>query len=114
MEQNNNSEITLGLDLGVGSVGWTILKTSEENGQKTNEVLKTGVELFSHVESAKKRREKRGSRRLIRRRKLKLSKLRTMIMNCCDENNNNLFGYKSKEELENDLSSSGFIKINET
>ncbi|UCU26578.1 type II CRISPR RNA-guided endonuclease Cas9 [Mycoplasma anserisalpingitidis] len=114
MEQNNNSEITLGLDLGVGSVGWTILKTSEENGQKTNEVLKTGVELFPEVKSAKKRREKRGSRRLIRRRKLKLSKLRTMIMNCCDENNNNLFGYKSKEELENDLSSSGFIKINET
>lgn len=114
MEQNNNSEITLGLDLGVGSIGWTILKTSEENGQKTNEVLKTGVELFPEVKSAKKRREKRGARRLIRRRKLKLSKLRTMIMNCCDENNNNLFGYKSKEELENDLSSSGFIKINET
>lgn len=113
MEQNNNSEITLGLDLGVGSVGWTILKTSEENGQKTNEVLKTGVELFPEVTSAKKRREKRGARRLIRRRKLKLSKLRTMIMNCCDENNNNLFEYKSKEELENDLSSSGFIKINE-
>lgn len=113
MEQNNNSEITLGLDLGVGSVGWTILKTSEENGQKTNEVLKTGVELFPEVKSAKKRREKRGARRLIRRRKLKLSKLRTMIMNCCNENNNNLFGYKSKEELENDLSSSGFIKINE-
>lgn len=113
MEQNNNSEITLGLDLGVGSIGWTILKTSEENGQKTNEVLKTGVELFPEVKSAKERREKRGARRLIRRRKLKLSKLRTMIMNCCDENNNNLFGYKSKEELENDLSSSGFIKINE-
>lgn len=114
MVQNKNSEITLGLDLGVGSIGWTILKTSEENGQKTNEVLKTGVELFPEVASAKKRREKRGARRLIRRRKLKLSKLRTMIMNCCDENNNNLFGYKSKEELENDLSSSGFIKINET
>lgn len=113
MEQNNNSEITLGLDLGVGSIGWTILKTSEENGQKTNEILKTGVELFPEVKSAKERRKKRGARRLIRRRKLKLSKLRTMIMNCRDENNNNLFGYKSKEELENDLSSSGFIKINE-
>lgn len=75
----------LGLDIGIGSVGWAVL----ENDPLTEEpvrILKLGVRTFNVNEvpktgesTAKKRREARGVHRRTRRRALRLSKAKTLI-----------------------------------
>lgn len=76
---------TLGLDIGIASVGWSLL----ENDPQTEEpvkIIKMGVRTFSANEvpktgesTAKGRREKRGLRRRIRRRELRMKTAREMI-----------------------------------
>ncbi|MCL2522103.1 MAG: type II CRISPR RNA-guided endonuclease Cas9 [Erysipelotrichales bacterium] len=71
---------SLGLDLGVASIGWAIVKLDENDSVLRIEDL--GVRLFDAMEKGKTdelenaiRREKRGSRRLIRRRSQRLRDL---------------------------------------
>ena len=54
---------TIGLDLGINNVGWSIYDN------KTNKIEKTGVRLFTSSNSAKDRRELRNQRRRSKRQK---------------------------------------------
>lgn len=75
----------IGLDIGIGSVGWAIL----ENDPVTEEpirILKLGVRTFSPNEiaktgesTAKARREKRGLHRRTRRRAFRLERLKNLL-----------------------------------
>lgn len=62
---NKKNNLVLGLDIGITSVGWGLLDASNM------EIIDAGVRLFKEATSDEnvKRRGKRGSRRLIRRRK---------------------------------------------
>ncbi|MBW0599422.1 CRISPR-associated endonuclease Cas9 [Mycoplasma anatis] len=109
--KKENKEVTLGLDLGVGSVGWSVVETTDEGDKKTTRIIESGVELFKSVSSAKERREKRGTRRGIRRKQYKLNKIRNTIINTVDENKSNLFGFNDKKELVEFLEYPGYILV---
>ncbi|WP_461220476.1 type II CRISPR RNA-guided endonuclease Cas9 [Mycoplasmoides gallisepticum] len=83
-------EVTIGLDLGVGSVGWAIVDN------ETNIIHHLGSRLFSQAKTAEDRRSFRGVRRLIRRRKYKLKRFVNLIWKY-----NSYFGFKNKEDILN-------------
>jgi CRISPR-associated endonuclease Csn1 len=75
-------ELTLGIDLGIGSCGWAIIKGSETGG----EILGWGARTFDVPETDKKRtptnqlrREHRGLRKVLRRRRQRMSGLRRLF-----------------------------------
>lgn len=72
---NKNGQIVLGLDIGSGSVGYSLINTA------TMEILYAGSYIFpaQKIENNKTRREKRGSRRLKRRRKYRIEKAKTLF-----------------------------------
>lgn len=65
----------LGLDVGIASVGWGIIDLD------TQEVIDAGVRLFPEGDSKtnEKRRLMRGSRRLIRRRKHRIERMKSLL-----------------------------------
>ena len=86
--------ITLGLDLGIGSIGWILLVDKPDGGKsivtritKKGEVIYgIGVRLVDVPENAKDkqllnvhRREKRGQRRVIKRRAQRMKKIRALL-----------------------------------
>lgn len=67
----------LGIDIGITSVGWGVIDTE-------NNIIDAGVRLFDEVEHKYKnsdRREKRGARRILRRRKQRILDMRTLLIN---------------------------------
>ena len=70
---------SLGLDLGIASLGWAVMKLDNENNfERIDDV---GVRIFESLENPKdgkrlveKRREQRGQRRIKRRRVQRISK----------------------------------------
>ena len=82
-----DNPLVLGLDLGVTSVGWTLLKVQFENGEVVHvEILKTGVRIFpattEGAQNAPKnlgRRTSRGARRLLRRKRQRRQQLKTIL-----------------------------------
>jgi len=67
-----NEKYVLGLDIGISSVGWGLLRLDEENNPIR--IIDTGVKIFSPGEVPKtgasknlNRRQKRGIRRISRR-----------------------------------------------
>ncbi|MGV2392644.1 UNVERIFIED_CONTAM: hypothetical protein O8I53_06560, partial [Campylobacter lari] len=87
MEKKN---VTLGLDLGVGSVGWAVVDND------TNEILKLGSRLFDEPKLATERRTNRGKRRLTRRKKYRNDKFYKLIIKY-----KNVFGFNNREEISN-------------
>lgn len=74
---NIRPKITIGLDLGTASVGWAILE------QKSQKIIDMGVRLFSDdslQKSNQDRRENRSTRRLIRRKKVRLQDLIKLLI----------------------------------
>lgn len=67
---------TLGLDVGIASVGWAVI---DDN----NEIVDVGVRLFNEADSArnKDRRGFRGGRRILRRRKQRIIDMKTLLIN---------------------------------
>ncbi len=68
------SKYTIGLDIGVGSVGWAILDNEK------NELIKYGVRKFTSTEGAKERREHRNVRRRYKRRENRVKDLRKVLV----------------------------------
>lgn len=66
MERINKNNLSIGLDLGIASVGWSIVDLTE------NTIIDKGVYLFSEAEKAEDRRNHRGIRR---RKKRKLHRI---------------------------------------
>ncbi|WP_051258575.1 type II CRISPR RNA-guided endonuclease Cas9 [Atopococcus tabaci] len=101
------SNLVLGLDIGISSVGWGLIN------EKTGEIVDAGVRLFEEAtrNANEERRQFRGARRLKRRRKHRLERTRELL----EKNNfsckaiqsidpyqaryNALYNFVSKEEL---------------
>lgn len=73
----------LGLDIGISSVGWGLLELDENNNPY--KIIDVGSRIFTPGEEttgeskAKARREKRGARRIIRRREFRLDRVRNLL-----------------------------------
>lgn len=74
----------MGLDVGISSVGWGLLLLDDDN--KPYKILDVGSRIFPPGETektgdsrAKERREKRGTRRQIRRREFRLDRVRNFL-----------------------------------
>ncbi len=81
---NMNKKYTLGLDIGISSVGWGMLELDEENNPV--KIVDVGVKIFSPGEVPKtgaskniERRSKRGTRRIIRRREFRVDRIRYLL-----------------------------------
>lgn len=84
-------KINIGLDIGVQSVGWSIIDAD------TNEIIDLGVRLFDDVVDNEdgslknqKRREKRDARRLISRRKTRKHDFGKLVLNYFNDRFNSL------------------------
>ncbi|MFV8414095.1 type II CRISPR RNA-guided endonuclease Cas9 [Mycoplasma sp. Z707] len=107
MKNNLNNEnfakkqVTLGFDLGVGSVGWSVVDS------QTNQIYYLGSRLFSSAQTAQERRAFRGARRLIRRRKYKNQRLVNLIWKYNDyfqfNDKSEIVANNSKQQQENDI-----------
>ena len=73
----------LGLDIGISSVGWGLLELDENNNPY--KIIDVGSRIFTPGEEAsgdskaKARREKRGARRVIRRREFRLDRVKNLL-----------------------------------
>lgn len=83
MEEQKEKYI-LGLDIGISSVGWGLIELNENN--EPYKIKDAGVRIFSPGENVKTgeskniaRREKRGTRRVIRRRKFRINRIRSLL-----------------------------------
>lgn len=76
----------LGLDVGIASVGWSIIDT------KANKIVDMGVRLFESADAAnnQQRREARAARRNIRRKKYRLRSVEELFMN---------YGFESPNDI---------------
>ena len=79
-------KIVLGLDLGITSIGWALVKTDEKN-IKNNEIIDSGVRIFTIAEHPKDgkslalpRREARGARRTTKRKAQKLRAVKRLLI----------------------------------
>lgn len=82
--ENTNKKYVLGLDIGISSVGWGLIELNENN--EPYKIRDTGVRIFSPGENVKTgeskniaRREKRGTRRILRRRKFRINRIRYLL-----------------------------------
>lgn len=76
----------LGLDLGTNSIGWAVLES--EDGKHPNNLLECGVRIFEDIKESKteetknkKRREARGSRRVLHRKNSRIKRLVRLLQN---------------------------------
>lgn len=65
--------LIFGIDLGVGSVGWAVL---DENG---NKYVDKGVVKFEQAQTAENRRNSRGVRRRLHRRKYRIERMKLLL-----------------------------------
>lgn len=77
------SKYILGLDIGISSVGWGLLELDDNDNPFR--IIDAGSRIFSPGEEtsgdskAKARREKRGARRIIRRREFRVDRVRNLL-----------------------------------
>ena len=97
---------TLGLDIGISSIGWAVLQNMP-NG-KPFKIEDLGVRIFEKAEQPKTgaslalpRREARSARRRLRRKRHRKERIKALLQEA---------GCISREELETLLASSGFAK----
>ncbi|MDD4077220.1 MAG: type II CRISPR RNA-guided endonuclease Cas9, partial [Bacilli bacterium] len=71
-----DKRLVLGLDIGITSVGWGIIDLT------TGDIVDKGVRLFPEGTAAEnvKRRQQRGARRLLRRRKQRINDLKDLLI----------------------------------
>ncbi len=99
-----DTRLVLGLDLGVTSVGWALLRIVDDDGVTRIEIVKTGVRIFpATTEGAQEapknlgRRTSRGTRRLLKRKRQRRQQLKTILTA-----NDLLPPFKGSSELEFD------------
>lgn len=88
--RERNLNYRIGLDIGIGSVGWAVLQ-NDNTGEMPIKILDLGVRTFDINEvpkggesTAKGRREKRGLHRRTRRKALRMETLRKLIARTFD------------------------------
>lgn len=80
------AKIILGLDLGITSIGWALVRVDDENSQN-NEIIKSGVRIFTIAEHPKDgkslalpRREARSARRTTKRKAQKIRSIKRLLL----------------------------------
>ena len=80
------SKIILGLDLGITSIGWALVQNDDENSEN-NEIIGSGVRIFTAAEHPKDgkslalpRREARSARRTTKRKAQKLRAIKQLLI----------------------------------
>ena len=100
-----NNKYIMGLDIGISSVGWGLLALDEKDNPY--KIIDVGSRIFTPGEvektgdsRAKERREKRGTRRVTRRREFRLDRVRNLLYEngyLIGEINSNLVSEKNIE-----------------
>lgn len=79
-------ERILGIDLGISSLGWAVIEFDKENDEN-NKIIDCGVRLFTAAETPKEkespnkaRREARGIRRVIKRRRVRMNEIKKLYI----------------------------------
>lgn len=79
-------ERILGIDLGIASLGWAVIQYDTENNDN-NKIIDCGVRLFTAAETPKEkespnkaRREARGIRRVIKRRRVRMNDIKNLCI----------------------------------
>ncbi|MDR0467276.1 MAG: type II CRISPR RNA-guided endonuclease Cas9, partial [Campylobacteraceae bacterium] len=79
------SKKVLGLDIGIGSVGWSVISRDDSDRNKS-EILQVGVRIFTKAENPKNgsslalpRREARGLRRVLKRKRVRLNHVKKLF-----------------------------------
>ena len=79
-------ERILGLDIGIASLGWAVIDYDKENSLN-NKIIKSGVRIFTIAENPKTgeplalpRRNARGARRTIKRKKQRLKTIKNLFV----------------------------------
>lgn len=79
-------ERILGIDLGIASLGWSVVQYDKENDEN-NKIIDCGVRLFTAAETPKEkespnkaRREARGIRRVIKRRRQRMNEIKKLCI----------------------------------
>ena len=92
----------LGIDLGIASIGWSLVKEYEDRGK--NEIIDFGVRIFTKAENPKTgaslalpRREARGARRVIRRKRKRMKDIKNLFIPYLGLKNEDLFEQKENE-----------------
>ena len=82
-----NSKKILGLDLGIASIGWSLINEQGKNEQDNKSIIDMGVRHFPALEDSKtkeslnkNRREKRLARRRLKRRRQRLEKTKKLLI----------------------------------
>ena len=97
---------TLGLDIGIASIGWAVLRNDEQ--EEPCRIENLGVRIFDKAEQPKTgaslaapRRQKRSQRRTIRRRRFRKERIRNLIASV---------GLMSREDIEKLFADTGYEK----
>jgi len=87
----------LGLDIGIASVGWTVINYDKEDATQ-NEIIKSGVRIFTQAEHPKDgsslampRRLARGARRTLKRKRQRMKGIKRLFMNALSLSHKDLF-----------------------
>lgn len=79
-------ERILGVDLGISSLGWAVVEYDKDNDEN-NKIVDCGVRLFTAAETPKEkespnkaRREARGLRRVIKRRRVRMNTIKRLLI----------------------------------
>ena len=79
-------ERILGIDLGISSLGWAVVEYDKDNDEN-NTIVDCGVRLFTAAETPKEkespnkgRREARGLRRVIKRRRVRMNTIKNLLV----------------------------------
>lgn len=79
-------ERILGIDLGISSLGWAVVEYDKDNDEN-NKIVDCGVRLFTAAETPKEkespnkaRREARGLRRVIKRRRVRMNTIKRLLI----------------------------------
>ena len=79
-------ERILGIDLGISSLGWAVVEYDKDNDE-SNKIIDCGVRLFTAAETPKEkespnkaRREARGLRRVIKRRRVRMNSIKHLFV----------------------------------
>lgn len=80
------TEKILGIDLGISSLGWAVVEYDKQD-DKNNKIIDCGVRLFTAAETPKEkespnkaRRDARGIRRVIKRRRIRMNKIKNLLI----------------------------------
>ena len=111
----------LGIDLGIASIGWSLVQENENREQ--NKIIDCGVRIFTKAENPKTgaslalpRREARGARRVIRRKRKRMKDIKNLFIPYLGLKNEDLFEQKENELIheENSKAKNNKTKDNQT